>query len=417
MAQDVRVLLALALLRVAGGESWCDMPAVENGAAIVLLQSGSSKRHATMPQPVPTAKAVKEYAFEDFTISLIQDVPAKITAKVPQDQEIIAGTPTNYIPLISLSLVVVGAVIPILVREGVRPFLVVIGYIASLSMVKAFVKQAMNQGFEYSNTITVMHMLASAGVAVICDRPQLKEALPALPIAVVVGLGIALNNAALLHTGVAFATMMGTCTPAVTFFVELITRRRTEIKAQTMVSLILVTSGSVMCVQGENSCSVIGFILICMALLCRSMKTIWQSDLLQVDMPPLHLVAWTSIWSAAYLIPVALVSEGTKPWTSLPTLSADVWQPLVASIISAAFLNICQCFAVKQLGSLLQNFIGNLNLILVIAIAATMMGEVVTRLQYSGILLMSFGVTLFKAKLDFAKNEAPEKTAIVNENK
>jgi len=379
--------------------------------ALHLLQASSFK--LAVPKPEPTANATQAaariYAFDEFTVSLLQEQPMILktnsTTVVSAEETI----PRNYIPLICLSMLIVAAVSPILIREGVAPFFVVLGYLASLSLVKAFVKQAMNQGFEYSNTITVMHMMATATAAAICDRPLLKEAIPSMPIAVVVGLGIAFNNAALLHTGVAFATMIGTCTPVMTFLVEVMSGRRVEIKAQTVLSLVLVVTGSAMCVQGETSYTMAGLVLISLALLCRSMKTIWQSDLLQIDMPALHLVAWTSVWSVLYLLPVALYEEGVKPWTSLPTLPSNALIPLVLSVIAAASLNILQIVAVKLLGPLLQNLIGNLNLVLVIAIAATTMGEVVTGLQYGGIILMSFGVTLFKAKLDFGTTPAAEK--------
>jgi len=412
-----RVIAAFAAFSGAFADSSCSVDLLDVPSridAFNLLQASSFKLRVSKPNEPSanvTQAAARIYAFDEFTVSLIQERPVTPL----KNSTIIVGAedtiPPNYMPLICLSMLITAAVSPILVREGVAPFLVVLGYLASLCLVKAFVKQAMNQGFEYSNTITVMHMMATATAASILDRPLLKEAIPSIPIAVVVGLGIAFNNAALLHTGVAFATMIGTCTPVVTFVVEVFSGRRAEIKAQTVLSLLLVVAGSAMCVQGETSYTLTGLVLISMALLCRSMKTIWQSDLLQIEMPALHLVAWTSIWSVLYLLPAALYEEGVQPWTSLPTLSTNTFTPLACSVIAASSLNILQIYAVKLLGPLLQNLIGNLNLVLVIAIAATTMGEVVTGLQYGGIILMAFGVTLFKAKLDFGTTPAAEKAS------
>jgi len=423
-----RVIAAFAVFSGAFADGTCftseDLLGTQSSIeAFNLLQASSFKLPVPKPKQTANVKqaAARIYAFDEFTVSLLQELDMDKSmpleeqpATMKKSNTIVVSAeetiPRNYIPLICLSMLIVAAVSPILIREGVAPFFVVLGYLASLSLVKAFVKQAMNQGFEYSNTITVMHMMATATAAAICDRPLLKEAIPSMPIAVVVGLGIAFNNAALLHTGVAFATMIGTCTPVMTFVVEVMSGRRIEIKAQTVLSLVLVVAGSAMCVQGETSYTMAGLVLICLALLCRSMKTIWQSDLLQIDMPALHLVAWTSVWSVLYLLPVALYEEGVQPWTTLPTLHTNVLTPLVFSVIAAASLNILQVFAVKLLGPVLQNLIGNLNLVLVIAIAATTMGEVVTGLQYGGIILMAFGVTLFKAKLDFGTTPAANAT-------
>eukprot|EP00438_Fugacium_kawagutii_P012924 Skav226147 [mRNA] locus=scaffold1065:138519:148874:- [translate_table: standard] len=105
-----------------------------------------------------------------------------------------------------------------------------------------------------------------------------KRCLPAwlvLPISVVNGASLLTNNTALLHGGVAFVSMVSSCTPMFCFLLELGRRRRT-LDFLTAFSVVLVCAGSAFCVKGEKTASLLALLFASMASLFRAVKSVWQ---------------------------------------------------------------------------------------------------------------------------------------------
>ena len=296
----------------------------------------------------------------------------------------------NWMTVYLLVVVIFISICPIAVKEGIRPFITVVVYLACLSLVKMWVKEAMNNGFPYPETITAVHMLSTSLAAACLERPKLSEALMVLPISVVNGASLLTNNTALLYGGVAFVSMVSSCTPMFTFFMELLRRRR-SLDFLTAFSVVLVCCGSTCCVRGEKMASIFAFGFASMAACLRAMKSVWQHELLTVSVSPLRLVFWSGFWSFFITIFMVSLTEGTQGIRHFGALKPEAQSAFGCSIASAVALNISQCFAVKQLGALMQSIVGNLNLILIIALSQAWLQEKVTIWQYVGVLLLAVG--------------------------
>lgn len=314
-----------------------------------------------------------------------------------------------------LAFLLVLAVAPILPREGPKAFAVAVLYLSCLVLVRPLVKHTMVNGHPYPYTITIGHMLLTAAVASLIDRPQLGEAIQVLPVALVTGASLALGNTALFFGTAAFITMVGSYTPAATLLLLSLTQwsKSTEtgpiwkrISGRTVGAVLLVCCGAAMCIKGEMAFSSMALVLGTMANFCRSCKTVWQHDLLQNSLSPYRTVAWTGIWSAILMVPVMMWYEGFDFFRTIdqaPTLGNV---SLIASGLGAASLNIAQCLAVKLLGPLQQALIGNLQIIMVIVIAIVFLGEAVSASQWIGIFLVIAGCTLSK-NTSKKKEDAP----------
>mgnify|MGYP002804190961 FL=1 len=91
-------------------------------------------------------------------------------------------------------------------------------------------------------------------------------------------------------------------------------------------------------------------------------------------------------------------NERLKAFTSLPDANLNAKMALLGSIAMAVTLNITQWYVVKRLGPLMQTMIGNLNLVLVMALSSAYLQEQVTLVQYIGVLLLSVGTFWNKAQ-------------------
>ncbi|CAK9109593.1 unnamed protein product [Durusdinium trenchii] len=310
----------------------------------------------------------------------------------------------------SLVVMILIAISPIGLKEGLRPFCTVVIYLACLSLVKMWVKETMNAGFQYPDSITAVHMFCTSLAACCFERPRLEEALLVLPISVVNGASLLTNNTALLYGGVAFVSMVSSCTPMFTFGLELFKKRR-SLDFLTSFSVILVCSGSAFCVRGEKTASVLALVFASMAALLRAMKGVWQHDLLTISVSPMRLVYWSGFWSFWITISMVALNEGTEAVRHFPTAKPEAKSAFLLSVCAAVVLNITQCFAVKQLGALLQSIVGNLNLILVIALSQAWLREQVTFWQYVGVFLLAAGT--FANKYGGLQKKNTEKEQLV----
>lgn len=294
-----------------------------------------------------------------------------------------------------LSVLTLFAISPILFTEGRTAFAAVVLYLACLTLVKIWVKEAMSSGLTCPDSITSIHMISTAAVAFILERPSKKEALAVLPISLVNGCALLLNNTSLLYGGVAFVSMIGCTCPIFTFVLE-IARSKRSIEFCSFSAVLLVVLGAMLCVEGEQTAGIISFFLSAGASFFRATKSVWQQDLLTVKVSPLRLVFWSGFWSFLLMIPVVWVTDGTKGITEFANLSTQGKSSFLLSVVAACTLNISQCFAVKLLGAVMQSVVGNLNLILIIALSQAWLHESVSTWQYAGVVLLVAGTILKK---------------------
>lgn len=294
-----------------------------------------------------------------------------------------------------LSMLIILAICPILIREGFKAFAIVVTYLSCLTLVKMYVKETMNSGLNCPDFITMTHMLSSAIAAFILERPSTKEAMAVLPISAVNGISLLLNNTAFLYGGVAFISMVSCTTPIFTFILDMVRSRR-ALEFRSLVSVLLVVLGAILCVHGEKVAAVLAFVLASAATFFRASKSVLQQDLLTVKVTPLTLVFWSSLWSFLFMIPIMVVNEGSKGFYEFVDLPHHGKTELLMSILAACTLNISQCFAIKQLGALMQSIVGNLNLILVIVLSQAWLHESVSMWQYVGVCLLAGGTFMNK---------------------
>jgi drug/metabolite transporter (DMT)-like permease len=309
----------------------------------------------------------------------------------------VKSSSTHLAVIYALGFMMVISVTPVLKTHGFRAFTIVVVYLTSLTLVQIFIKQAVMTGFRYPYIITALHMLSTAVVAFICDPhiPRYSDAMQVLSISLVNGLVLTLSNSSLLYGGVAFCSIIGSCTPASTFALEVAMGRRQLFRG--LLPVILVCLGAIFCINGDaNSASFLCFCLSAGSALLRSVRSIWQHQLLQNDIPPLRMAFWSGFWIFLGIIPLIVCTEGPEAFDALLEADHNAVMALMISSVAATALNVSQVFALQTLGPLLQAAIGNLNLIMVIALAVALLGEQMTRLQCFGAVVLGLGAILLK---------------------
>lgn len=338
---------------------------------------------ADVERAVGHAIAVASTAMNDVNLEFYADDAASRLASGTHDA-------WDWITVYVLLAVIMVALSPIAYYDSWRALLLVMVYLASVTLVKVFVKATIQLGFQYSETITFLHMMSVALVVSWFERPRMAEALPVLPIAALNGVSVLTNNKAFLFGGVAFVSMVAANVPFVTFWMETIKGKRdfTFIK---VLAVSLVCTGSICCVRGEPHASLTAFVLAAVSGMLRSARGVWQDELVSVSPKPLHLVFWNGLWSMVITAIAMVFSEGSAGLRSLSTASWAAKVALFCSIVAAVLLNITQWYAMKSLGALMSSIVGNLNLVLVIALSTAWLHELVTPSQYLGVALLCAG--------------------------
>eukprot|EP00435_Cladocopium_sp_Y103_P015475 s1076_g3.t2 len=420
---------------------------VKNGRHVRELQkliSSTETHHERMEAPTAQFQS-RDRDDRDRNITFVKThVPAMLT-RLPTDAElekaatnavVAASTPMNdanlvfyaedpaanarghhdtrdWITVYALLAVIVLALSPIAFQDSWRALLLVMVYLASVTLVKVFVKETIRLGFAYSETITSMHMISVSLVVLCFERPNLAEALPVLPIAVLNGFSVLTNNKAFLYGGVAFVSMVAANVPFVTFCLETLKGKR-NFTFMSVFAVSLVCAGSVCCVRGEPQASLTAFLFAAVSAVLRSARGVWQHELVSVSPRPLLLVFWNGFWTWIITLITMVFSEG---FAGIRHLSSASWEAKVAlfcSIVAAVLLNITQWFAMKTLGALMSSIVGNLNLVLVIALSTAWLHELVTPWQYVGVGLLCAGTfgnkvqDVLKKRWEQKPCEAPE---------
>ncbi|CAK8991832.1 unnamed protein product [Durusdinium trenchii] len=267
-------------------------------------------------------------------------------------------------------------------------FLVVTSYLAALTFVQVRLQEVMDVGYPHPNTILAMHMLALCSVTSLFAKPRKEDALQVLPISMLNGLSLLTNSSAFLFGSVAFVSMIAANVPIVTLGLEQI-KEKPGCNFAWLFFVGLVCAGSACCIQGPVHVSLAAFILATFSTVLRAARCLWQHELVSRH-SPLHLAFWNGFWSGSISLLMMLLSEGLAGWRSLSTLSAEAQLRLWGSILSTVCLYIAQWFAMKALGPLMASIIGNLNLLVVIALSNERLHEQFTW-EFLGATLLASG--------------------------
>jgi drug/metabolite transporter (DMT)-like permease len=311
-----------------------------------------------------------------------------------EDQEKSKKSSGHKLTLGLLGALIVCAAVPVLFSQGWLPFAAVLAYIFSLVAVKLCVKEIFKSGYPYPYATTAFHMLVTAILASCIERPDKAGARDTFLISAVKSASLALNNMALVFGTAAFVSILGAVTPATTYAVEIFRYGKTTTSKS--LSILAVVVGAMLCVKGELSFSLLATFLTLGACLCRSLKNVWSHDLMQIDMSPYRLTAWTAVWSLALMAPATMIKEGLAPFRAFPDTSLHTKVVFFAGALLAAALNVLMCFVLKYLGPLQQNIFGQLELVAVLTLAMAWLHETVTTMQWMGVVLIGAGCMLSK---------------------
>lgn len=296
---------------------------------------------------------------------------------------------------VGLFVLIVMATLPVLVKQGARPFAVALTYVACLVAVMICVKDALSSGYKFPYTITALHMMLTSVAGSIMGRPKLRDALRVFPIALFGGASLLFNNSALVYGTGTFVSMIGTCTPASTYIAESAIKPG-DMSGLRALAVAVVCLGAGLCIHGEIGFSVAALVLAMAANVCRSAKAVLQHHLLKVKLSPWELTAWTGLWSLSFMVPIVAYSEGLEGIHSFFSASLHVQLMVGASGLVAMALNLTQCVALDYLGPVMANVVGNLQLIGMLCVSALVYGDAVCAQQGLGALMVTGGCLLAK---------------------
>ena len=304
------------------------------------------------------------------------------------------ATSSHWVPVYVLLIVILLALTPIAVYESLKSFFLVLAYLASLSLVKMWVKETMALGFPYPACITSLQMAVVCVVAMLVDRPLQAEAMDVLPVSILNGSALIANNQALFFGGVAFVSIIGAYTPIVTFLLELLRGKR-QLGILSATGVLVVCIGGGFCIKGARDASWAAFALAAAGTMLRSMRAVWQHELLTTSVSPMRLVFWNGFWSLFISLGMMAWGEGFNGLRALfgnASIPPPAIRSLALSIAAAILLNTTQWYAIKQVGALMSNIIGNLSLVLTIALSTAWLHETITLEQYAGVTLLGMGI-------------------------
>jgi len=384
----------------------CLIPLVAVTGSLTCVQGKVEQEPAVPPASCTTADCAAAKA-QSLLQRYSHASTQRLVEPLPRGQLVEApGHDAGYSVWILISLMLL-AISPVLFKEGIVAFVVVVVYLACLSLVQIYVKESMATGFSCPEFLTLIHQIGTAALAAMLQRPDLRHCWLVLPIAICNGMSLLFNNTALVYGGVAFVCMISALSPIFTFILAGIRTKR-DLSFSSMVPVMLVCLGAMLCVDGEKVISATALFLASFGNFCRSAKSVWQQELLLGDVSALSMVFWSSCWSSCIAIICMGANEGLKGPRLLPTISSETQFYVLMSVLCAVTLNISQCIAVKMLGALMQSIVGNLNLILVIVLSQAMLQEDVSGFQYMGVVLLVAGT--MSNKLVDPKSQAPAVT-------
>lgn len=359
---------------------------------------------------------LKQPHFDDG-IGLLMRQERVVAAKDVKIQNTINTDATGWIVVSMLLILQIIAVAPVAYYDSLPAFVVVLLYLLSITAVKLFVKETINHGFSYPSCITCFHMI---GVCLLIlgagERPRWKEAVTVLPVAALNGASLLTGNASLVFVGLAFVSMLSAACPCVVFLLEVLKGTRPLCHFMTIVAVTIVCLGSMFCIRGQSSTvqgiSFMGFFLASLSTVLRAMRVVWQHDLLRdknITVSPLHLVFWNSFWTLwGTVLAMIVTGEHFGGFLHLFDASWGAQLSLILSVVSAATMNITQWYAVKKHGALMQQILGNLHLVSIIAISIAMLGEETTMIEYVGALFLVTGTVINKVDQSKTEEEAME---------
>ncbi|CAK9071089.1 unnamed protein product [Durusdinium trenchii] len=354
---------------------------------------------------------------------------------------------SNWIAVDVLLLLMAFALSPVLVLRGGSAAFLLGCYLASLLGVKLLVKKMISLGFPYPDSINAFHMAGVVLVTLITqlsytscrsstvtvtggsesghDPPRAQcgwatEAMEVLPIALLSGLSLITGPS---PRGLAYGTPSLTMihahvpseVPLFTYAYELFKQKR-QMDSRSILAVLLACGGSAFCVQGVSwqtelllglsiPVTVSSALLAASSATLRAVRGVWQEELTRRSRrSPMRVVLWSSVWCLFLSCIFMCYNDGLAAFRALGTASVELKLMFAGSMVASIGLNVSQILVVKRMGALLQSIIGNLHVILLLALSQAFLHEMIMPYQYLGIILLAIGT--FVSKVDAHEKEA-----------
>ncbi|CAB0018543.1 unnamed protein product [Nesidiocoris tenuis] len=275
-----------------------------------------------------------------------------------------------------------------------------------------------SQKFNYPLTVTMCHMATKFAVAAFCQwlwkwwhgKPRLKldwstTLRRILPMGIVSGIDIAFSNWGLHFITVSLYTM--TKSSCVVFILIFAIVFKLEEKSWVQVGIVLaIAGGLLMFTYQAAQFNLIGFVLVLLASFCSGIRwTLAQFLMQKTDSHlknPLDFLYNVQPWMCLTVLPFVLAFEANKglhAWESLsfPKDSSVVWSTLfyvgLGSFI-ALMMELSEYLIVSQLSGLTLSIANILKEVCTLTLAIEWNGDVMSRLNFEGLLLCMGGIIL-----------------------
>eukprot|EP00928_Gymnodinium_smaydae_P087872 TRINITY_DN72062_c0_g1_i1.p1 TRINITY_DN72062_c0_g1~~TRINITY_DN72062_c0_g1_i1.p1 ORF type:complete len:429 (+),score=75.90 TRINITY_DN72062_c0_g1_i1:70-1356(+) len=285
---------------------------------------------------------------------------------------------------------------------GFGVVLQIVLYICALAFVKLSVKTVfVGHGFFYPKFVTAVHLAASslAGFAVMSYR-SLKRDEPftvptsteiwygILPIAMTFGLSIGSENSALVFVSAAFSEVIGACSPV--FSALLTVLMGMPFHNELLAPICVVILGCTVTVTGELTFSLVGTLLLLLGVVCRCFKAVMQQRLMTGEtkerFDPVAMMAWTCLFSLAFMVVYTAATEGMTPIHHLATahdLGGLIFSILISTIL-ACLLNLSALFVVKHIGAVGMQLVAQMKSVLIVIGGIALLHETFTPVEFFG---------------------------------
>eukprot|EP00933_Yihiella_yeosuensis_P028456 TRINITY_DN2228_c1_g1_i1.p1 TRINITY_DN2228_c1_g1~~TRINITY_DN2228_c1_g1_i1.p1 ORF type:complete len:335 (-),score=59.11 TRINITY_DN2228_c1_g1_i1:263-1267(-) len=281
---------------------------------------------------------------------------------------------------------------------------IVIGscYIAVSAALISFNKYLMHPGrFPHSLALGTMHMFATTLLSQIFCRavPSWYPSLPAarenmgqvlkcmIPLACCFGLAIYCSNEAYFYCSVAFLQFCKEGNVALVFGLSCLIGLHTY-SMKKAITLMFLVAGCSICIHGEMHFVMIGLAFQLTSQFAEVVKNVMADVIMSGAGLKLDALTFVSFQAPCSLIPLAAAFY----WTFDPVIAQDfvrMWPLLLANAVLAFGLNVMVAVVIKQLTAVAFVIIGLAKDMIIIVISSWVLGEPVTRQQWTG-----FAITL-----------------------
>jgi drug/metabolite transporter (DMT)-like permease len=393
----------------------CGKPHVHSLLQVVAGAATSS--HSRPPEEIPPT-------FPSATFDIWAPLKSGEAQKGGMVKPIQVSPVYSMVAYLATACLIAGVIVMLYWSKGAMVIFRTIIYLLANSTMKISVKLVfVDYNFNYPKFVTAVHFLASATVAFVLlfqrgraasdqgsqKLSAKKLAVPTaqefwlmiVPIALAFALSVGTNNMALVFCSASFTEIIAAASPLVTIL--LVVLMGMPFDTRLIWPTIVVVLGCVLSVSGELHFSGVGFALVIVAVIGRSLKTTLQQKMMTEEsrdkFDPVALLAWMCIPSALVMVCYSLCVEGSAPFLMLTTGSnrRGLILAILLSCVNACILNLSNLFCVKDLGAVGVHLVAQTKSVLTILGAVALFNEVVTPLQILGFAAVLSGVYWFSA--------------------